>query len=89
MRGVLALVPHTTAQYESLPLFHIPQTGVDFAPLIALEYLTGILIYIRTPYDPTDATGTLNAQCLEFLILAYLLALVVLRRPCDQPRAWP
>lgn len=64
--------------------------GVDFAPLIALEYLTGILIYIRTPYDPTDATGTLNAQCLEFLILAYLLALVrVLRRPCDPPRARP
>jgi hypothetical protein len=84
MLGALALVPHTAALYESLPLLLVPQTRGRFAVLMGLQYLAAVLSYLVL--SPGNLGGMMDTGWVYLLILVYLPCLwMVLRSPAKPP----
>lgn len=83
MLAVLALVPHTTAPYEMLPLFLIPRTPREMAVLTLLSQVAFSLAMTFRPGDLHHHLAiTLARQWPFWLVLLYIPALVmVLWRP--------
>jgi hypothetical protein len=70
MLGTLALVPHTASVYESLPLLLVPQTGGQFAALMALQYLAAVVSYLIL--SPGNFGGMMDTGWVYLLVLVYL-----------------
>ena len=84
MLGALALVPHTAALYESLPLLLVPQTRVRFAVLMGLQYLAAVVSYLIL--SPGNLGGMMDTGWVYLLILVYLPCLwMVLCSPAKPP----
>jgi hypothetical protein len=86
--GALALIPHTTSVYELLPILLVPQTGRDFAVLLALSYLATAIVYIKFPFGGS-ISGTLDARWPYFLVLVWLPALFMVLQPWVRGRLAP
>jgi hypothetical protein len=86
MLAVLALVPHTTVAYETLPLFLIPRRRWEMAVLSVASVAAYILSNHFAPGDEVHHLATaLRGYWPYWLLLMYLPALVmVLMRP-NQP----
>ena len=81
MLGALAMIPHTTLDYEMLPLFLIPRTPREMAVLTLLSQLAFGLATRWHPYVVDGDLGALIAGRWPFwLVLVYLPALVMLLR---------
>jgi hypothetical protein len=76
----LACVPHTTAPYETIPLFLIPQTWPQAWTLWGLGLLAYVAQGAMGPYESQAAYWASGAQWI--VVLLYLPCLVlILRRP--------
>src|SRR5262249_20879772 len=76
----LACVPHTTALYETIPLFLIAETWAQAWILWALALLAYVGQWATGPYPSVDAHGASGAQWIVAVL--YLPCLVmVLKRP--------
>lgn len=87
MLGLLALVPHTTAFYEQLPLLLIPQNKRSLAVLMGLSYLAAFCTNFVVDYEGVPRVqqlmvqGMLERQWPYFLVLVYLPALYLVLQP--------
>jgi hypothetical protein len=76
----LACVPHTTAAYETIPLFLIPQTWLEAWTLWALSLVAYAAQWASGPYTTPAAYWASGAQWI--VVFMYLpCAVMVLRRP--------
>ena len=80
----LACVPHTTAPYETIPLFLIPQTWAQAWSLWALALLAYAAQWMSGPYLSQSAYWASGAEWIVALLYLPCL-LMVLRRP----NVWP
>lgn len=87
MLAALALVPHTTVAYETLPLFLVPQRKSEMILLTCLSVAAYVLSNRYAPgNEVNDLAGALAGYWPYWLVLMYLPALLmVLRRPNDGP----
>jgi len=76
----LACVPHTTAPYETIPLFLIPQTWPQAWTLWGLGLLAYVAQWATGPYESQAAYWASGAQWIVFLLYIPCL-LVTLSRP--------
>jgi hypothetical protein len=76
----LACVPHTTAPYETIPLFLIPQTWPQAWMLWALGLLAYVAQWATGPYASQAAYWASGAQWIVVLLYVPCLILI-LRRP--------
>jgi hypothetical protein len=86
MLAALALVPHTTVAYETLPLFLVPRRRAEMAFLSVASVAAYVLSNHFAPGDEVhDLAGALQGYWPYWLVLMYLPALaMVLMRP-NQP----
>jgi hypothetical protein len=75
----LACVPHTTAPYETIPLFLIPQTWLEAWALWALSGAAYIAQTAGGPYPSQAAYWTSGAQWIVLLMYLPCVALVLSR----------
>jgi hypothetical protein len=76
----MACVPHTTAPYETIPLFLIPQTWAEAWGLWALGVAAFIGQWAAGPYDSQEAYWSGGARWIVLAMYLPCLAMV-LRRP--------
>jgi hypothetical protein len=76
----MACVPHTTAPYETIPLFLIPQTWAEGWGLWALGLLAYVGQWATGPYASQEAYWTGGARWIVAVMYLPCLAMV-LRRP--------
>ena len=81
---VLACVPHTTALYETIPLFLIPRTWPEAWALWALELLAFAGQRLTGPYVTQAAFWASGAQWIVALVYLPCLGLILSR-----PNVWP
>jgi hypothetical protein len=87
MLSVLALVPHTTAMYEMLPLFLIPRNPREMA---VLTILSQVAFKLATTFRPGDLhqhlAETISRQWPFWMAMVYFPALVmVLKQRPERP----
>jgi len=80
----LACVPHTTAPYETIPLFLIPQTWLQACGLWALALLAYVAQWMNGPYASQGAYWASGAEWIVALMYLPCLAMVLCR-----PNVWP
>jgi hypothetical protein len=78
--GLLAFVPHTTSLYEMLPLPLLARTRREYAAVIAIGWVAGVLIYTFTTRDPADVPYNLRVQWPYILGGCYVPALFLVLR---------
>ena len=79
----LACVPHTTAPYETIPLFLIPHTWPQAWTLWGLGLLAYVAQWATGPYDSQAAYWASGAQWIVVLLYVPCLILVLSR-----PNVW-
>jgi SAM-dependent methyltransferase len=85
--GTLALVPHSTALYETLPLFLCLRSRGEAYGLAVLTYVAAFLAQAWYPWDHDTQTlgDNLTARWPLVLGLVYLPVLVAVLRPTPRP----
>lgn len=81
----MALVPHTTQIYETLPLFLIATTWVDAGVLWTGSMLVTVLHNAQGPY--ANATEWTRTSGRLIVLLVYIPALIIVLRPVWMARA--
>jgi hypothetical protein len=79
----LACIPHTTALYETIPLFLIPNTWRQAWTLWTLAVLAYAGQWATGPYDSVQAHWTSGAQWIVALMYLPCVAMVLMR-----PNVW-
>jgi hypothetical protein len=82
MLGALAILPHTAALYEMIPLFLIPRSAREMIVMVSLSVVAGVLVITIFGGDPhRELARTLSRQWPALLGLIYFPALwLVVRR---------
>lgn len=75
----LACVPHTTAPYETIPLFLIPQTWLQAGILWALGFVAYAAQWLSGPYASQAAYWASGAEWIVALLYLPCLAMVLCR----------
>jgi len=75
----LACVPHTTAPYETIPLFLIAQTWPQAWILWALGFVAYVAQWLRGPYASQAAYWASGAEWIVALLYLPCLAMVLCR----------
>jgi len=76
-------VPHTTAPYETIPLFLIPETWLQAWALWTLALLAFVAQWATGPYSSQEAYWASGAQWIVALLYLPCLGMVLSR-----PNVW-
>ena len=79
----LACIPHTTAPYETIPLFLIPETWLQAWALWTLALLAFVAQWATGPYSSQEAYWASGAQWIVALLYLPCLGMVLSR-----PNVW-
>jgi hypothetical protein len=81
--AVLACMPQTSALYETVPLFLVPQTFVEAAVLVGLSYAHALVAH---PAPMSDWATAMEQSARWIPLFLYIpVTVMILRRPNDGP----